>query len=153
MINYCIEPASEQDIDRLCEIECACFSTPWDRSSLMELISNRTKYHCLVASGTETNRRIVFGYVGLLYVLDEGEIVNIAVHPDWAGQGIGYALIGAAKAFCRTKGIDTIHLEVRTGNASAIALYRKCGFMQTGLRRGYYADTGEDALLFACKVQ
>jgi ribosomal protein S18 acetylase RimI-like enzyme len=73
---------------------------------------------------------------------------NIAVHPGSRGQGIGRSLLEAALAFCRQSGIHTLHLEVRTGNAKAISLYKKCGFVHTGKRPGYYQDNGEDALLF-----
>jgi len=91
------------------------------------------------------------GYVGVLYVLDEGEISNIAVHPLYTGKGVGYALMRAAQEYCRRAGVKTLHLEVRPSNTRAIALYRKCGFIQSGIRRGYYGDNGEDALLFSWK--
>jgi len=151
MIEYTVEPAALQDVDRLYEIECACFSKPWSKDALSDLISNRSKYLCLAAYASELQSRTIFGYVGFLFVLDEGEITNIAVHPDYEGLGIGYSLMEAVKNDCREQGIGRIHLEVRPGNVPALAVYRKCGFEQTGRRRGYYADTGEDALLFTWK--
>lgn len=152
MTDYSIEAAGLTDLDQLVRVEDACFQTPWSRESLSALLSDQTKCLCLVACRQELEFRRVVGYIGLIHVLDEGEIANIAVHPEYAGQGVGFALLEAVKQFCAESGILTIHLEVRPSNAPALALYRKCGFLPTGRRRGYYSDTGEDALLMAWNV-
>lgn len=152
MTDCMIKKATIQDLTSLHEIERACFRVPWSLESLTELVTDGSKYHCLVAHVPDGDNRLPVGYVGVLFVLDEGEVVNIAVRPEHAGRGIGYQLLRAAQDYCRTRGIVTLHLEVRTENAPAIALYRKCGFVKTGLRKGYYSDTGEDAILFAWKV-
>ena len=173
MTDICIKPAVVSDVDRLFEIECACFSTPWSRESLLSFIANKEHTFCITAysdrkpadptaadpaaaSGegpaeTPADASEIMGYVGVLYVLDEGEISNIAVHPRYTGKGVGFALMRAAQEYCREAGIKTLHLEVRIGNEQAIALYRKCGFVRTGMRRGYYGDNGEDALLYSWK--
>jgi len=167
MAEIVIVQALPEDIEQLYQIECACFSTPWSRESLSSFIADTDHVLCLAAheagaestypyeSGNKTGSADfcrtgkITGYIGIMSVLDEGEITNIAVLPDNRGKGVGFALLCAAKEHCRQKGVHTLHLEVRTGNSNAIALYRRCGFVQTGMRRGYYADNGEDALLFS----
>jgi len=166
MTDIIIVPACMEDADRLYEIECASFSIPWNRDSFITMISDREHAMCLTASTcavlpgetaiTGTSGELVqapriAGYTGVMYVLDEGEITNIAVHPDFRGRGIGFALLRAAQDYCRRSGIHTLHLEVRPSNTGAITLYRKCGFVRSGRRRGYYADNGEDALLYSWK--
>ena len=166
MTEFSISPSVLQDVDRLYEIECACFAIPWSRDSLSSFIANSEHTFCLAARAYTgeihgqlispvpekgSGYKEIIGYIGVMYVLDEGEISNIAVHPDFRGAGIGSALLRDAQEYCRRIGVKTIHLEVRPGNQYALALYRSCGFIQTGLRRGYYADNGEDALLFSWK--
>ncbi|MEI8200774.1 MAG: ribosomal protein S18-alanine N-acetyltransferase [Eubacteriales bacterium] len=169
MTEIAVIKALPEDADRLYEIECACFSTPWSRESLASFIADRKHAVCLAAhedkagstgqtnsensinAGNFTQPGNIIGYIGVMSVLDEGEITNIAVIPECRGKGVGFALLCAAKDYCRKTGIHTLHLEVRAGNNNALALYRKCGFIQTGMRRGYYADNGEDALLFSWK--
>lgn len=152
MADFFIAPASAGDADRLCEIECACFVTPWSKASLLSFISNAGHALCLTARTGPKESSLILGYIGLIYVLDEGEISNIAVHPDSRGQGIGYSLLCAAQEYCRQAGVHTLHLEVRPGNIKALSLYGKCGFVQSGLRRGYYEDNGDDALLYTWKA-
>lgn len=169
MTEIAISKALPEDADRLYEIECACFSTPWSRESLSSFIADKEHALCLTAhedkagsagqpkskksisTGDFSQTGRIIGYIGVMSVLDEGEITNIAVLSESRGKGVGFALLCTAKDYCRHAGIHTLHLEVRTGNSNALALYRKCGFIQTGMRRGYYADNGEDALLFSWK--
>ena len=141
-----IAPATLGDTARLHEIEEACFAIPWSEKSLGEFISDGAHCLCLTARGEETAE--IIGYVGFQHVLDEGEIANIAVAPAYRGKGIGAALLAAVQEYCRNRGILAVHLEVRPSNAAAIALYAKCGFMPAGRRKGYYADSGEDALIY-----
>jgi ribosomal-protein-alanine N-acetyltransferase len=78
----------------------------------------------------------------------EAELVRIAVAPERRGQGLGRALLEHCQAALAAEGIATLHLEVRASNATAQALYRRCGWREAGLRKGYYKD-GEDAVLFS----
>lgn len=153
MTDIFIKPAVFGDVDRLYEIECACFSSPWSKASLLSFIANKEHTFCITACNGRTpdDAAEIMGYAGVLYVLDEGEISNIAVHPRYTEKGVGFALMRAVQENCRRAGVKTLHLEVRSGNERAIALYRKCGFVRTGLRRGYYGDNGEDALLYSWK--
>ena len=172
MTDILIRPADYQDVDRLYEIECACFSVPWSKASLMSFLADKEHTFCITActvrepqeetaytadeaenaaANDATVEAEIMGYAGVLYVLDEGEITNIAVHPLFTGKGVGFALMSAAQEYCRRAGVKSLHLEVRASNERAIALYRKCGFVRTGIRRGYYGDNGEDALLYSWK--
>ena len=81
-----------------------------------------------------------------MLVLDEGEILDVAVRRDFRGQGVGGMLLARAITDLKARGGRTLSLEVRVSNASAIALYRRFGFVETGLRKRYY-ENGEDAIL------
>lgn len=139
-----IVPATEKDIPGICEIEAACFSMPWSERSIRDFLADAERNFCVVAL-TESR---VCGYVGLRYVLDEGDICNIGVLPEYRDQGVARSLLERLFEICKRRGVSTIHLEVRTGNTKAIGLYEKTGFRMNGRRRAYYADTGEDALLY-----
>jgi ribosomal-protein-alanine N-acetyltransferase len=83
------------------------------------------------------------------HTADELEILNLAVSPERRRQGLGRRLLQAALRLAAKGGIVNILLEVRAGNAPAVSLYESCGFQRVGLRKGYYADTGEDAHVYA----
>ena len=85
-------------------------------------------------------------------VLDEGHITNIAVHPDYRGRGIGEKLVLAMLELARNSGIAGVTLEVRVSNNAAKKLYNKLGFVDSGIRKGYYSDTGEDAVIMWKKL-
>jgi ribosomal-protein-alanine N-acetyltransferase len=87
------------------------------------------------------------GYAGMWQVMDEGHITNIAVHPEFRNYGVGSALMEALLATARSRGIVALTLEVRRSNFAAQALYRKYGFAEGGMRKAYYADNREDALI------
>jgi ribosomal-protein-alanine N-acetyltransferase len=87
----------------------------------------------------------VVGYVGSQTVIDESDMMNIAVHPDFRRRGIAEALVAELEAALRQRGSHALTLEVRDSNAPAIALYEKLGFAQVGLRKNYYRNPKEDA--------
>ena len=89
----------------------------------------------------------VLGYVGMMYVLDEGYISNVATDLPWRRQGIADALIGRLCAICEGLRLSFVSLEVRAGNAPAVALYEKHGFAPVGLRKNYYERPREDAVI------
>lgn len=124
-------------------IEKRCFSLPWTAEQLQSQL--RDHQHEFIAALDEAGR--VLGYVGMLYVLDEGYISNVAVAPEYRRQGIGDALIDALCALCAGHDLSFVTLEVRAGNAPAIALYAKHGFARAGLRKNYYERPREDALI------
>ena len=124
-------------------LERQCFSMPWTA----ELLTSQMKdaQHEFIAAVTPDGS--VLGYVGMMHVLDEGYISNVAVSPDHRRQGIADALIARLCMICETLDLSFVTLEVRAGNAPAIALYKKHGFERVGLRRNYYERPREDALI------
>ena len=88
------------------------------------------------------------GYIAFSLIADEMEILNLAVHPDRRGDGIGAALLERAFDICIKKGIKTSFLDVKVSNEPAIGLYKKFGYVKIGVRKKYYPDTKEDALLY-----
>jgi len=151
MHDFAISPVSVREAGRLHELEMSCFAVPWSEKTLADFISDTEHHICLAAREGGPDSPTIIGYIGFQYVLDEGEVANVAVAPQYRGRGLGRALLMAVLDFCRSHGIRAVHLEVRTGNEHALSLYRKCGFVQSGRRSGYYADTGEDALLLTWK--
>ncbi len=132
-----------EHIDRILVIDSLCFPTPWSRKSLEKEIENSelTKYVIAKKSG------IVIGYAGMWIILDEGHITNIAVHPEYRGIGAGSLLLEALIEICKIEFIKSMTLEVRKSNIRAQNLYKKYGFLQNGIRKGYYRDNKEDALI------
>lgn len=137
-----LRPARETDTDMIVAIEQVSFPTPWSRALLMHEIRESENVY-LVA---ELAGRVA-GFIGLWHVLDEGHICTLAVDPEHRGCGLGELLVLAALREAVKLSADAVHLEYRMGNEKAACLYRKLGFEHMGVRRGYYSDTGEDAVL------
>ncbi len=122
------------------QLEEECFPDPWSANSLRDMMSEpHTLYLVAVLDG-----RLV-GYCGTRMVLDEGDILRIAVEEKYRGQGIGSALLD--NVLKQTPQILSWNLDVREHNDSAIALYRKFGFQTIGKRKRYYRHPEEDAVL------
>ena len=142
-MEYMIRNAAEADLGALEELEKACFSLPWTREQLRsELPDERHEFLTAVSEGGE-----VLGYIGIMTVLDEGYISNVAVAPEARRRGIGRALVREMLRRAGERRLSFVTLEVRAHNKSAIALYSKEGFRPVGLRRDYYERPKEDALL------
>ena len=125
------------------ELEKICFgSAAWSEKSIASELENKLSLW-LVA--LESDR--VAGYVGSQTVMDETDMMNVAVHPDFRRKGIGEALIQALVDALREKGSRFLTLEVRASNDPAIALYEKLDFEQVGRRKNYYRNPREDALI------
>lgn len=141
-MDYIICDAASADLDALEVLERECFSVPWTRSQLASQLPDEGHVFILAkASGA------VIGYVGMMYVIDEGYISNVAVAADARRRGVGGALVAALLSRARELGLAFVTLEVRRGNLAAIALYSKLGFRPVGERRGYYDRPKEDAIL------
>ncbi len=138
-----IEDVREEQLEQIEEIENACFSLPWTRDQLKSQMKD--PQHEFIAALEENGR--VLGYVGMMHVLDEGYISNVAVAPEVRRQGIGQALIEELMARAEALDLAFVTLEVRCGNAAAIALYEKQGFVPVGRRKNYYDFPREDAIL------
>jgi ribosomal-protein-alanine N-acetyltransferase len=94
----------------------------------------------------------VIGYAVLWCILDQGELANVAVTPRLRGRGLGTFLLGRVIEIARARGIENVFLEVRPSNAVAVDLYRRFGFQEVGLRKGYYDQPREDALIMAARL-
>lgn len=142
MIDYSLVPMSAEHIGQICEIENACFSDPWSAQSFEESIASEyISYYVILSDG------IVAGYIGAAAVLDEAEIVNVAVSPRFRRQGIGRTLIAALIEKYKAKGVGRFDLEVRESNIAARSLYESLGFEYCGRRPRFYSHPAEDALL------
>lgn len=133
----------EADLDRIMEIEEATFTTKWSRDAFEQELNRNVLAHYLVG---EVDGYIV-GYGGIWLIIDEGHITNIAVEEDYRGLGVGNIILEGLIELSRNNFIKALTLEVRKSNEVARSLYSKYGFTNKGVRRNYYRDDGEDALI------
>lgn len=130
------------DLDQVMKIENELFSPPWTKEGFFTYLTRKDAMFLVVEEKGE-----ILAYCGLIMVLDEGDITNVAVRPDRQKEGIGHFLMDSLFRLAEQQGVTTIHLEVRTGNGTAIRLYERMGFTKDGIRKKYYTDPVEDALL------
>ena len=142
-MEYTICDAAAARIPQIEHLERQCFSLPWSAEQLKSQLKD-AQHEFIAALAPDGT---VLGYVGMMYVLDEGYISNVAVSPEYRRQGIADALIERLCIICRGLELSFVTLEVRAGNMPAIALYEKHGFHRVGLRRNYYERPREDALI------
>jgi [ribosomal protein S18]-alanine N-acetyltransferase len=135
-------PMTEDDLDQVLGIESASFSHPWNRTHFHDELKSP---HSFPFSAFDGTGRLV-GYICPMIILDEGHILDVAVHPDFRGHGLGKLLVEKVLAICRERDAEFVSLEVRPSNIEAISLYHRLGFIETGKRPRYYHD-GEDAIL------
>ena len=138
-----VRPMHIDDLQNILEVERASFATPWSLDAFKaELKDNEyARYLCLELEGQ------VIGYMGLWFILDEGHITNIAITPNHRGQHWGEFLMRSVMEKMVEQGMERMTLEVRVSNRPAQSLYQRLGFAIAGIRKGYYADTGEDAMI------
>jgi len=143
-----IEEMKPDDLDEVMAIERLCFPTPWPRQVFeMELKSKRS-FKRVIKIGN-----VVAGYIVAWTIYAEGHILNIAVHPNFRRRGFGESLMRCCLDYFLKRGIRYATLEVRRSNMGAIRLYEKLGFRSVGIRRGYYSDTGEDAIVMMLNIK
>lgn len=140
--NIIIRPMTIDDVDEVYTVEEDCFVDPWSKDSIRKELKNDLARY-LVA---EIDDKIV-GYVGIWFVVDEGHITNVAVHSDYRGKKIGDRLVKEMVELCKENNLVAMTLEVRTSNTVAQNLYRKYGFKMGGIRKEYYSDNKEDAII------
>ncbi|EOD00407.1 ribosomal protein S18-alanine N-acetyltransferase [Caldisalinibacter kiritimatiensis] len=131
------------DLDEVMDIENKSFTTPWSRNAFITEVGKNTLAYYVVA----VKDKKVVAYGGLWFVVDEGHITNIAVHPDYRGLGIGNVIVEELIRVCEERKLSRMTLEVRKSNNIAQSLYKKYGFESKGIRPGYYQDTKEDAII------
>lgn len=138
-----IIPMAEVHLDGVVELEEATFSIPWSRADFEREIKKNSMAIYYVAA--EEGK--ILGYAGMWHVVTEGHITNVGVLEEMRGRGIGSMLMEKMMETARKKKMTGMTLEVRMGNAPAQALYHKFGFRAEGVRKNYYADTKEDAII------
>lgn len=139
-------PMELKHVPEVCEMEEICFPTPWnERMFTEELRDNPLSRYLLLVDRANPSR--VVAYAGYWKVLDEGHITNIAVRPEWRRMGAATYLITQLKRFASAEGVNSMTLEVRVSNEGAQTLYKKMGFKPEGIRKAYYEDNREDALI------
>ena len=137
-----IRPMERADVSRVHEIECACFRSPWSKLALAGELRNDVAHYLVMELGGE-----LIGYGGMWVLFEEAHVTNVAVLPDYRGQGRGRRLMLAMMRHAYKRGAEKMTLEVRESNTVAQKLYAGLNFEQNGFRPGYYSDTGEGALL------
>jgi ribosomal-protein-alanine N-acetyltransferase len=142
---FLVRPMQPEDIPAVMEIDRDSFPNPWPENTYRyELRENRAS-HLLVIQSREPSG--IVGVGGYWLVVDEAHISTFAVRPEWRNRGVGSVLLNGILRQAAGLGAASAMLEVRAGNLVAQSLYRKFGFTNVGIRKEYYKDNGEDALL------
>lgn len=135
-------------VPQVAELEKLCFSDPWSEKSVASELENKLALWLVALDGDS-----VAGYIGSQTVIDETDMMNVAVHPDYRRHGIAEALVGALVDALKKRGSRCLTLEVRASNDPAKKLYEKIGFIQVGLRKNYYRNPREDALILRKELE
>lgn len=144
---YRVEKVTQKEIALVSEMENEIFSFPWAYESFETLIENPCNHFYIVFDkGTPV------AYFGIMIIMNECDIYNIAVRPNYQGKGIGSFIMQEIIEICRKKEVDTITLEVREFNYRAIGLYEKYGFKLVSRIKGYYSKPLEDGLLMRLSI-
>lgn len=143
MEKFEIREMTHDDVDSILQIEELCYGAHhWSRESFLTELSNKiSTYNCI------SNNDKCIGYIGYWKIMDEAHVTNISIHPDFQNKKLAHRLILSMIDECYRKKIKYITLEVRVTNERAIHLYEKFGFKSLGVRKKYYQDNNEDALI------
>ena len=147
MVHY--RKMTPDDVEAVYAIELATFPSPWTLDSFHYEMQENQFAHYTVAVNDAGK---IMGFCGMWIVIDSAQITNVAVLPEARGLGIGEALMREAMKVAKEGGADIMSLEVRVTNTVAQNLYRKLEFQDGGIRKGYYTDNGEDALVMWVKL-
>ena len=148
MPNDClIRRMTIDDVPTVAAIEAATFPTPWSEDAFRTEITDNPVARYLVAEKDGA----VIGFAGAWIILDESHITNIAILAEHRGNGYGRALTAALMQYLSNLGAAYATLEVRKSNVTAQNLYKSLGYVSVGVRKRYYEDNGEDALLMVCE--
>lgn len=142
MNNIEIIPFNKNHVNEVLYISNLSFLTPWTIDSIEKELDNKLARYVVAIKDN-----LVVGYGGIWLILDEGHITNIAIHPEYRGLGAGDMIVEALIDLCKLEGIASMTLEVRKSNIVAQSLYKKHGFIVEGVRKNYYADSHEDAVI------
>lgn len=134
-----IEKITAAHLGAIAELEKVCFADPWSEKALELLLTNEAYGAACLQNGC------VMAYGSILWGVDEGQIINIATHPDARRQGMGAAVLEHLIQVAKSRGCEQLSLEARVSNLPAISLYERYGFVKMGLRRAFYKHPTEDA--------
>ncbi len=147
-----VEEMIPDDLKEVLEIEQLAFPTPWSKNLfLRELHSDLSKI--ILAKSDAFEKRRVLGYICIWLASGEVHILNLACHPNFRRCGIAMSLLEHSLFFSFKRGVRKAFLDVRGSNKEALALYKKYGFKQIGVRKGYYSDTREDAVVMVLEME
>jgi [ribosomal protein S18]-alanine N-acetyltransferase len=142
-----LREADQKDLGAMYLLECRSHHAPWSENALEDELTRRESRVWVLDEGERLAAMLIFWRV-----LDQVEILDVAVDPARQGLGLGRFLLDTLIGVARVQGIKQIALEVRVSNEVAIALYKKVGFEHRGRRPDYYEDNGEDAFVMVCDV-
>lgn len=142
MSSYKIEPMNFSHISGVFDVSTLSLPEAWSIDSIEKELSNKLAKYIVALDNDK-----VIGFVGMWIVFDEGDITNIAVHPDYRKRGIGDLLIDNLTSFCRENNINSLTLEVRESNIPAQRLYEKHEFKEEGIRKNFYDNPKENAII------
>ena len=142
-----VRKMTESDVARVALIEKANFSQPWSENAFLTAMDSSD--NILVVAEAEGN---ILGYVCMYVSIDEGEITNVAVDESSRKKGVGVALLKHVFEEAKENDVSRIVLEVRVSNSPAIGLYKKLGFEELGIRKGFYDMPKEDASIMEYKI-
>ncbi len=142
-VEVVIAPMRTKDLKGVLRIEESVFPQPWSHRLFVEELSQRTSR----AYRAAWVGRSLVGFAGQMFIDDESHVNNIAVDPSWQGRGLGAVILADLVRTALDRGARHLTLEVRVGNEPAIALYQRFGMAPVGVRRNYYPETGDDALV------
>ena len=137
------------DLEDVLEVETASFTNPWPKEIFYQELVYNQYGHYFVAEVEEQ----IIGYVGLWIVLDDAQITNIAILPKYRGYSYGEKLFAYACQQAQSRGVRRLSLEVRASNTVAQRMYRKFGLVPGGIRKKYYTDNHEDAIVMWVNLQ
>lgn len=136
------------DLPQVMKIDSRSFPSPWTKEIYeQELLKNDFAHYFVIVHEDE-----IIGYVGLWIVFDDAQITNIAIAPEYRGKGIGEKLFAFALTYAFQRGAQKLSLEVRPSNHVAKNMYKKFGLKKGGIRKNYYPDNGEDAIVMWVKL-
>jgi len=145
-MNVTISKMEVKHLDQVMEIEKHSFVSPWSRNLLLQELRSDIAAP-FVALMQQRDEELVVGYVCAWIIQDEINILKIACHPHYRRRGIGRQLLEHCLRNAAARDVHSAVLEVRPSNNPALLFYQACGFMPAGVRRGYYQETGEDAIV------
>ncbi len=144
MEEFSIQKMEHKNIDDILSIEELCYGKHhWSKDSFVTELNNKiSSYYCILNSEGKC-----IGYIGIWKIIDEAHVTNLSVHPDYQNKKLAHRLLLSAIDECYKEKIKYITLEVRVSNEKAIHLYEKFGFKSLGVRKNYYQDNNENALI------